>query len=124
MNAITTQELAQYEHYKNQTLLPSIKLVPLNPNVKLTSLIVTMEKLYGKGEEAYKKKDYLNSWKFCMKCASYIMQELRTHSDWRTLPSKDKDRLMQVLAPRSIQMAETSEVHLRRNFVPPTTTTT
>ena len=117
MNAITTQELAQYEHYKNQTLLPSIKLVPLNPNVKLTSLIVTMEKLYGKGEEAYKKKDYLNSWKFCMKCASYIMQELRTHSDWRTLPSKDKDRLMQVLAPRFIQMAETSEVHLRRNFV-------
>jgi xanthine dehydrogenase/oxidase len=113
-------ELERWNHFKASVLVPSIKnnnWYPINSSIQLVQYIPTMEKLFSNAVNSYKMKSYQQAWSKFMKVATYIMEELRQHPQWKTLSSDLKGRLMNVLAKRSISYAEVSEAHMRAEFI-------
>ena len=111
---------SEWSDYKLTKLIPSIKASAnyhsLNPHIKITSYIPSMEKLFASAIELFQTKHFPSAWLKFMRCATFILEELRKHPKWSTLSTKETNRLMTVLATRSVTYAETCEKHMQMEF--------
>ena len=104
--------------YKANVLVPSIKSSNwycLN-TVNVMSYVPSMEKVFENAVTSFRNEQWRKSWLGFMRCATFILEELRNHPHWSRLSAEHKNRLMTVLATRSVSYAETCEKYMRSEF--------
>ncbi len=100
--------------WRGRNLLPRLKAAPwapMNPGVPLEHYFPRMEAWLQRGEAAFRAGDWLGAWTACARTADYVLAELRRHPQWRQTAATD--RMVRVVAERSVRYAEESEKHLR-----------
>ena len=109
---------ADWDEFRRKALAPRVRgpaWRPCNPNVALASYFPVVER----GATPLRKRttaDWERAYVLSVRAAEYILEQLRPKHPAGMHPQAPCDRMVQVLAVRSIKRAELCEAHIRNGL--------